>query len=154
MESKSPSSCGREGKRGTVLDHPESLLSSPPPPSSFHASSTRHFYVAVDRLQFKMETLVDLLGVAGRRPLLPIVLCCSSRDELDAVYSAVSNHTFISLFMLYSDQADTGTKALFHYSCDRCSCLFVILRRVFSCSRKKHKLPKKKVKFISISYHT
>ncbi|XWS45282.1 hypothetical protein CRYUN_Cryun15aG0123300 [Craigia yunnanensis] len=83
--------------------------SSPPsqPPSNFSSSNQlRHFYVAVDRLHFKMETLIDLLGVAGRRTYLPIVVCCSSRDELDAVYSAVSNLSFISLSSLYSDQAD------------------------------------------------
>ncbi|RZC48429.1 hypothetical protein C5167_016858 [Papaver somniferum] len=57
--------------------------SSPSPPSS-NFSQPRHFYLAVDRIQFKMETLVDLLGVAGRRSSLPVVLCCSSRDELDA----------------------------------------------------------------------
>lgn len=53
------------------------------------------------------ETLVDLLGLAGRRPSLPIVLCCSSRDELDAVCSTVSNLAYISLASLYSDLAET-----------------------------------------------
>ncbi|KAJ0629291.1 hypothetical protein HanIR_Chr00c17g0909551 [Helianthus annuus] len=48
-------------------------------------SSQRHFYLAVDRIHYKMETLVDLLGMAGRRPWLPMVVCCSTRDELDAV---------------------------------------------------------------------
>lgn len=81
-------------------------LPSPSPPSSSHFSPGRHFYVAVDRLQFKMETLVDLLGVAGRRSSLPIVVCCSSRDELDAVCSAVSNLSFITLSPLYSDLAE------------------------------------------------
>ncbi|XP_058089396.1 ATP-dependent RNA helicase fal1 [Magnolia sinica] len=74
--------------------------------SSSHFSSARHYYVAVDRLQFKMETLVDLLGVAGRRPSLPIVLCCSSRDELDAVCSTIANLPYISLTSLYSDLAE------------------------------------------------
>lgn len=88
-------------------------------------SQPRHFYVAMDRLQFKMvlqflcskllffqkimhiklfdvkitfvqETLVDLLGLAGTRTCLPIVVCCSSRDELDAVCYAVSNLPYIS----------------------------------------------------------
>ncbi|RWR92555.1 eukaryotic initiation factor 4A-I isoform X2 [Cinnamomum micranthum f. kanehirae] len=76
------------------------------PSSSHHFSSPRHYYVAVDRLQFKMETLVDLLGVAGRRHSLPIALCCSSRDELDAVCSTVSNLSCISLASLYSDLAE------------------------------------------------
>ncbi|KAJ0981551.1 hypothetical protein J5N97_009806 [Dioscorea zingiberensis] len=86
-------------------------LPSPSPPSTFssppHFSPARHYYVAVDRLHFKMETLVELLGVAGRRPSLPIVLCCNSRDELDAVCSAVSGLGFISLSPLYSDQAES-----------------------------------------------
>ncbi|XP_022775203.1 eukaryotic initiation factor 4A isoform X2 [Durio zibethinus] len=67
--------------------------SSPPsqtPSNSSSSNQLHHFYVAVDRHQFKMETLIDLLGVAGRRTCLPIVVCCSSRDELDA----------------YSDQAE------------------------------------------------
>ncbi|CAL9068866.1 uncharacterized protein LOC135626244 isoform X1 [Musa acuminata AAA Group] len=99
----------RERMRGTAADHLE-LLPAPSPPSSSsfssHFSPGRHYYVAVDRLQFKMETLVDLLGVAGRRPSLPIVLCCSSRDELDAVCAAVSNLSSISLSPLYSDLAE------------------------------------------------
>ncbi|KDP31923.1 hypothetical protein JCGZ_12384 [Jatropha curcas] len=80
---------------------------SPLPQSPSHFSQQRHFYVAVDRLQFKMETLVDLLGVAGRRSGLPMVLCCSSRDELDAVCSAVSSLPYISLASLYSDLAES-----------------------------------------------
>ncbi|VVA09511.1 PREDICTED: eukaryotic [Prunus dulcis] len=80
---------------------------SPPfHPSSSHFSQQRHFYLAVDRLQFKMETLMDLFGVAGRRPCLPIVVCCSSRDELDAVSSAVANVPYISLASLYTDLAE------------------------------------------------
>ncbi|XXG86650.1 hypothetical protein AAC387_Pa11g1506 [Persea americana] len=86
------------------VDSMESPSASPS--SSHHFSSPRHYYVAVDRLQFKMETLVDLLGVAGRRHSLPIALCCSSRDELDAVCSTVSNLSYISLASLYSDLAE------------------------------------------------
>ncbi|KVH92539.1 hypothetical protein Ccrd_005426 [Cynara cardunculus var. scolymus] len=66
-------------------------------PASSTVSPQRHFYLAVDRIQFKMETLVDLLGMAGRRPWLPMVVCCSTRDELDAVCSAVSNISYISV---------------------------------------------------------
>ncbi|XP_018449013.1 uncharacterized protein LOC108820551 [Raphanus sativus] len=62
-----------------------------------------HFYLAVDRPQFKMETVVELLGVLGRRPWLPIVVCCSSRDELDAVSSSLSTLPYISFAALYSD---------------------------------------------------
>ncbi|KAH7679426.1 RNA helicase protein [Dioscorea alata] len=59
------------------------------------------------KLMVLQDTLVDLLGVAGRRPFLPIVVCCSYRDELDAVCSAVSGLSFISLSPLYSDQAES-----------------------------------------------
>ncbi|KAG9450871.1 hypothetical protein H6P81_010836 [Aristolochia fimbriata] len=80
---------------------------SSPSPSSSQLSSTHHYYVAVDRMLFKTEALVDLLGVAGRRRSLPIVLCCSSRDELDGVCSTVSNLPYISLDSLYSDLAES-----------------------------------------------
>lgn len=63
-------------------------------------------YLAVDRLQFKMDTLVELLGMAGRRACLPMVVCCSTRDELDAVCSAVSTLSYISIASLYSDLAE------------------------------------------------
>ncbi|KAL6572942.1 hypothetical protein OROHE_002418 [Orobanche hederae] len=64
------------------MDAVGSPLSTSPSPTSF--SSQHHFYLAVDTLQFKMVTLMDLLGTAARRPYLPVVVCCSSRDELDA----------------------------------------------------------------------
>ncbi|KAL5992796.1 hypothetical protein ACLOJK_013715 [Asimina triloba] len=85
-----------------AIDAVESASASPSqspsstPPSQF--SSNRHFYLA--------ETLVDLLGVLGRRTSLPIVLCCSSRDELDSLWSTVSALSFISSKALYSDLAE------------------------------------------------
>ncbi|XP_040383858.1 eukaryotic initiation factor 4A-I [Oryza brachyantha] len=73
-----------------------------------HPSSGRHFYLAVDRLQFKMRTLLELLGVvADRRGALPIAICVSSRDELDAVCADVAGLPFMSLSPLYSDQAES-----------------------------------------------
>ncbi|XP_071724987.1 uncharacterized protein [Rutidosis leptorrhynchoides] len=85
------------------------------PPSQFPSNSSQpcHFYIAVDRQKFKMETFVDLLGVAGKRPSLPMVVCCSSRDELDSVCSAVSNLPNISLASLYSDLADAERSLVF-----------------------------------------
>ncbi|KAL4582302.1 hypothetical protein LXL04_006849 [Taraxacum kok-saghyz] len=77
--------------------------SSHPSPALSAVSPQRHFYLAVDRIQFKMETMVDLLGMAGRRPWLPMVVCCSTRDDLDAVCSAISNISYISVTPLYSD---------------------------------------------------
>ncbi|KAI4330284.1 hypothetical protein MLD38_028584 [Melastoma candidum] len=87
-----------------------SPIPPPTPPSFSHSRhpnfSNRHFYLAVDRHQFKMDTLIDLLRVAGRRAGLPLVVCCSSRDELDAVCCSVSNLPFITLEALYSDLAE------------------------------------------------
>ncbi|EEF38765.1 ATP-dependent RNA helicase eIF4A isoform X2 [Ricinus communis] len=84
----------------------DAIEAASPPQSPSNPSQPRHFYVAVDRLHFKMETLVELLGVAGRRSGLPMVVCCSSRDELDAVCSVVSNLPYISFASLYSDLAE------------------------------------------------
>ncbi|ESQ53383.1 hypothetical protein EUTSA_v10026229mg [Eutrema salsugineum] len=79
---------------------------SPPFQSPSRSSQQLHFYLAVDRPQFKMETVVELLGVLGRRPWLPIVVSCSSRDELDALCSSLSTLPYISLAALYSDLAE------------------------------------------------
>lgn len=49
---------------------------------------------------------MDLLRMAGNRPCLPMVVCCSTRDELDAVCFAVSNLSHISIDSLYSDLAE------------------------------------------------
>uniref|UniRef100_A0A1J3DJR0 Eukaryotic initiation factor 4A n=1 Tax=Noccaea caerulescens TaxID=107243 RepID=A0A1J3DJR0_NOCCA len=81
-------------------------MEAPSPPFQSRSSQQLHFYLAVDRPQFKMETVVELLGVLGRRPWLPIVVCCSSRDELDAVCSSLSSLPSISLAALYSDLAE------------------------------------------------
>ncbi|CAH8317521.1 unnamed protein product [Eruca vesicaria subsp. sativa] len=55
------------------------------------------------KIDDEQETVVELLGVLGRRPWLPIVVCCSSRDELDAVCSSLSTLPYISFAALYSD---------------------------------------------------
>ncbi|CAI0430303.1 unnamed protein product [Linum tenue] len=84
-----------------ITESMDSPSSPSPTASNFSGGQQqRHFYLAVDRLQFKMEMLVDLLGVAGRRSGIPMAVCCSSRDELDAVCSAVSNLPDISLASL------------------------------------------------------
>ncbi|CAI0547267.1 unnamed protein product [Linum tenue] len=92
-----------------ITESMDSPSSPSPTASNFSGGQQqRHFYLAVDRLQFKMqEMLVDLLGVAGRRSGIPMAVCCSSRDELDAVCSAVSNLPDISLASLYSDLAES-----------------------------------------------
>ncbi|KAJ0251132.1 Initiation factor 4A-like protein [Hirschfeldia incana] len=80
------------------MEAPSAAFQSP----SRSSQQQLHFYLAVDRPQFKM-TVVELLGVLGRRPWLPIVVCCSSRDELDAVSSSLSTLPYISFAALYSD---------------------------------------------------
>ncbi|CAN8276470.1 unnamed protein product [Cochlearia groenlandica] len=86
----------------------DSMETQSPPTfqSPSRSSQQLHFYLAVDRPQFKTETVVELLGVLGRRQWLPIVVCCSSRDELDAVCSSLSTLPYISLASLYSDLAE------------------------------------------------
>lgn len=49
---------------------------------------------------------MDLLGLIGRRRGLPIVVCCSSRDELDSICSTVSSLPYISMNSLYSDLSE------------------------------------------------
>ncbi|KRH28477.1 hypothetical protein GLYMA_11G056400v4 [Glycine max] len=51
---------------------------------SVYASHPRHFYLAVDRLQFKMQTVIELVA---RRPCFLIVVCCSTRNDLDSLCS-------------------------------------------------------------------
>jgi len=89
-------------------DFPDALPSPTSPAAApSHPSPGRHYYLAVDRTQFKMRTLLELLGVvADRRGGLPISICVSSRDELDAVCAAVANLPFVSMSPLYSDQAE------------------------------------------------
>ncbi|OWM66249.1 ATP-dependent RNA helicase eIF4A isoform X1 [Punica granatum] len=89
-----------------AIDTVEAPASTPSPTSSHFSNQPRHFYLAVDSLRFKMKTLLDLLRVAGQRPGLPVVVCCSSRDELDSVCSHVSSLPFISLSSMYSDMAE------------------------------------------------
>ncbi|KAL6642992.1 hypothetical protein ACP70R_021173 [Stipagrostis hirtigluma subsp. patula] len=97
---RSPAAAGADFS--DVLPSPTSPAASPS-----HPSPGRHYYLAVDRIQFKMRTLLELLGVvAERRVGLPIAICVSSRDELDAVCAAVANLPFVSLSPLYSDQAE------------------------------------------------
>ncbi|EES13526.1 hypothetical protein BDA96_07G079900 [Sorghum bicolor] len=93
---------------GSAADFSDALP-SPTSPAAVpcHSSPGRHYYLAVDRTQFKMRTLLELLGVvADRRSGLPIATCVSSRDELDAVCAAVTNLSFVSMSPLYSDQAE------------------------------------------------
>ncbi|KAM2216124.1 hypothetical protein TB1_022224 [Malus domestica] len=49
-------------------------------------------------LEFRIN--LDRIIRICRRPGLPMVVCCSSRDELDAISSAVANVPYISLASL------------------------------------------------------
>ncbi|CAN6697034.1 unnamed protein product [Malus baccata var. baccata] len=98
-----------------AVDAAIETLSPPFHSPSSHFSPQRNFYLVVDRLHFMMETLMDLLGLAGRRSGLPMVVCCSSRDELDAVCSAVPNVPFISLASLYIDLAEADRSLILEH---------------------------------------
>nr|CAB3499777.1 unnamed protein product [Digitaria exilis] len=93
LATPSPSLPGTNAKdaepmEGVVADPSDNLFPSP----------GRHYYLAVDHTQFKTRTLLELLGVvADRRGGLPIAICVSSRDELDAVCAAVANLPFVSM---------------------------------------------------------
>ncbi|XP_047096494.1 eukaryotic initiation factor 4A-I [Lolium rigidum] len=95
-------------RSSSAADFPDAPASPSSPATTLaHSSAGRHFYLAVDRLQFKMRTLLELLGViSDRHGALPISICVSSRDELDAVCAAVANLPFASSSPLYSDQAE------------------------------------------------
>ncbi|PWZ20093.1 ATP-dependent RNA helicase fal1 [Zea mays] len=102
MKSLTPTAAGSAADFSDSLPSPISPAAVP-----CHSSPGRHYYLAVDRTQFKMRTLLELLGVvADRRGGLPIATCVSSRDELDAVCAAVANLPFVSASPLYSDQAE------------------------------------------------
>eukprot|EP00246_Nothoceros_aenigmaticus_P017364 TRINITY_DN8439_c0_g1_i1.p1 TRINITY_DN8439_c0_g1~~TRINITY_DN8439_c0_g1_i1.p1 ORF type:complete len:229 (+),score=25.65 TRINITY_DN8439_c0_g1_i1:126-812(+) len=64
------------------------------------------YYIAVDRQQYKMGTLVDLLEVLGKKGGLPLSICCSARDSLDAVSAAMIASQHFTISTLHSDLAD------------------------------------------------
>ncbi|XP_019420249.1 PREDICTED: ATP-dependent RNA helicase eIF4A isoform X1 [Lupinus angustifolius] len=84
----------------------DTVEASSPPFHTGQSGQSRHFYLAVDRLQFKMQTMVDLLDLVGRRQYFPIVVCCSTRDDLDSLCSSLSPLPFVSYSALYSDLAE------------------------------------------------
>uniref|UniRef100_I1J964 Helicase C-terminal domain-containing protein n=1 Tax=Glycine max TaxID=3847 RepID=I1J964_SOYBN len=81
----------------------DSVYTSSPPFQSGPSGHSRHFYLAVDRLHFKMQTVIELVDLVARRPCLPIVVCCSTRDDLDSLCSSLSTLPFLSSSALYSD---------------------------------------------------
>ncbi|CAJ1929651.1 unnamed protein product [Sphenostylis stenocarpa] len=81
----------------------DSVYVSSPPIQTGPSGHPRHFYLAVDRLQFKMQTVIELVDLVARRPCLPIVVCCSTRDDLDFLCSSVPALPVVSSSALYSD---------------------------------------------------
>ncbi|XP_027910966.1 ATP-dependent RNA helicase eIF4A [Vigna unguiculata] len=84
----------------------DSVYGSSPPFQGGPFGHPRHFYLAVDRLNFKMQTVIELVDLVARRPSLPIVVCCSTRDDLDSLCSSLSTLPFVSSSALYSDLAE------------------------------------------------
>ncbi|KAJ6916251.1 hypothetical protein NC652_018828 [Populus alba x Populus x berolinensis] len=59
-------------------------IEEPSPSSNFSQPPPHHFYVTVvDKTPLQN-------GVAARCPALPNMVCCTSRDQLDAVCSTIS----------------------------------------------------------------
>ncbi|KAL3039196.1 hypothetical protein AAZX31_01G172700 [Glycine max] len=91
----------------TPLRPVKHLLASPPPgwPSTAFILRLHRFRAdhPVDRLHFKMQTVIELVDLVARRPCLPIVVCCSTRDDLDSLCSSLSTLPFLSSSALYSD---------------------------------------------------
>ncbi|XP_042064936.1 ATP-dependent RNA helicase eIF4A isoform X2 [Salvia splendens] len=84
-------------------------LHSPPlhlrPPLSCFELNSPQFDSLLNSLD--QETLLGLLGMAGRRPSLPMIVCCSTRDELDTICSNLSSlSTYVSVSPLYSDLSE------------------------------------------------
>uniref|UniRef100_A0A7I4AFA7 Helicase C-terminal domain-containing protein n=1 Tax=Physcomitrium patens TaxID=3218 RepID=A0A7I4AFA7_PHYPA len=85
----------------------ETLSSPTPPRRAREGEGLQQYYIAVDRQKFKMDTFVQMLLVLGRRASLPIAICCSARDSLDAVCARISAAQQFSLLFLHSDQGDS-----------------------------------------------
>lgn len=101
----SPSSSpSLSGLRNTSLETPPTLdlRSAEPPAGRYISPVTGHsslpqFYVAVERPQFKLGTLKDLLEVLARRGEVAVGVCCGTRDVLDALVGAISYETGFSV---------------------------------------------------------
>lgn len=72
----------------------------------------KQYYVAVDRQQFKMGTLIDLMKVLGRKRGLPLIICCSSRDALDAVCTHFTSSQLMSVSCLHSDLSEVESSSV------------------------------------------
>ncbi|XP_024533962.1 ATP-dependent RNA helicase eIF4A [Selaginella moellendorffii] len=72
-------------------------------PRQRDGDSPRHFYIAVDRQEFKMRTFFDLLEHFWKRSGVPLVICCNARDSLDAVFAAAASCPHFHVKFLHSD---------------------------------------------------
>lgn len=83
--------------------------------SQWHAapgSALSQYYVAVDRQQFKLSTLVDLTEVLVRSVPLPVVIACGSRDVLDVLAATLSPLPGCIVAFLHSDQGEAERTAI------------------------------------------
>nr|CAB3494767.1 unnamed protein product [Digitaria exilis] len=127
---RSPAAAGTGSGGDFPTLYPPQLPLRPDPCDNLFPSPGRHYYLAVDRTEFKIRTLLELLGVVtDRRGGLPIAICVSSRDELDAVCAAVANLPFVSMSPLTTKGTDIaesskpeskGTKLTIVVATDAC----------------------------------
>lgn len=74
-------------------------------------TALNQYYVAVDRQQFKLSTLVDLMEVLVRSAALPVVIACGSRDVLDLLVATLTLLQGCIVACLHSDQGDSERAA-------------------------------------------
>jgi len=53
-------------------------------------------------IDISQQTVIELVDLVARRPSLPIVVCCSTRDDLDSLCSSLSTLPFVSSSALVS----------------------------------------------------
>eukprot|EP00850_Spirogloea_muscicola_P018506 SM000170S02678 [mRNA] locus=s170:115560:117814:+ [translate_table: standard] len=88
------------------------LAAAPEQHAAPRSGGLSQYYVAVDRQQFKMGTLRDLLEVLSQRAAaLPVAVCVASRDALDAVATAVGALSGVATSFLHSDQTEAERSA-------------------------------------------
>lgn len=64
--------------------------------------SLQHYYVAVGTASAKLDSLIELITALEGTGPLSMVICCGSRDVLDAVAAALQAMERLSLWALVS----------------------------------------------------
>ncbi|PSC73642.1 eukaryotic initiation factor 4A [Micractinium conductrix] len=75
------------------------------------SAALRHFYVAVSSAENKLATLLDLLRAFEATAPLSLVVCCGSRDSLDAVVAAAVGVTHCRVWVLHADLSEREVEA-------------------------------------------